>query len=162
MEILQFACHLDFTWNQILVSSNRQQMSILALLEVLNFDFGEFEPFFKSQICQNAKSRVCEIVKIAIFEIQILPKLISHKIEWQIDYCIVDFNFTFWKFLEHSLFFRRKLICYLSLSGYKLQTYNKCHYQTPANCIPIGVIYGVCFKNLFNILLVIYKVHHLY
>ena len=39
---------------------------------------------------------------MAIFDIQILPKFISHKIEWQISSCILDLNFTFWKFLEHS------------------------------------------------------------
>ena len=48
-------------------------MALLALLKVLNFNFGKFEPFLKSQI-----------VKIAIFEIQILSKMFSRKIEWQI------------------------------------------------------------------------------
>ena len=32
-------------------------------------------------------------------------KLISRKIGWQINYCVVDLNFTFWKFLEHSALF---------------------------------------------------------
>ena len=39
---------------------------------------------------------------MAILEIQNLPKLISRKIEWQIITWIMDLNFTFWKFLEHS------------------------------------------------------------
>ena len=77
-------------------------MLFLALLEALNFNFSKFEPFLKSQICQNSKLRVSEVVKMAIFEIQILPKLISHKIEWQKDSCIVDLNYTFLEFLEHS------------------------------------------------------------
>ena len=81
-------------------------MSFLTLLEALNFNFSNFEPFPKSQICQNSKLRVSEIVKKAIFEIQILPKLFSLKIEWQINSCIVDLNFTFWKFLEHSAVLR--------------------------------------------------------
>ena len=63
-------------------------MSFLALLEVLNFDFSESEPFLKFQINQNSKLRVSEIVKMAIFDHQILPKLISAKIEWQINSCI--------------------------------------------------------------------------
>ena len=67
----------------------RSKISFLTLLEVLNFDFIKFEPFLKSEIYQNSKFRVSEIVKMAIFEIQILPKLISPKIEWQIDSCIV-------------------------------------------------------------------------
>ena len=94
---LLFYCHSDFMWNQILVNSDGQKLSFLAILEVLNFDF---EPFLNSQIYQNSKLRVSEIVKM--LEIQILPKLISYKINWQINSCIVDLNFTFWKFLEHS------------------------------------------------------------
>ena len=86
-------------------------MSFFALLEILNFDFSKFEPFFKSQIYQiyqNSKLRVSEIVKMATFEILILPKIFSQKIEWQKNSCIVDLKFTFWKFLEHSVlyFFR--------------------------------------------------------
>ena len=65
-------------------------MSFLALLEPLNFDFRKFEPFFKSQIYQISNLRASEIVKMAIFESQILPKLISRKIEWQTNSCIVD------------------------------------------------------------------------
>ena len=71
------------------------KMSFLALLEVLNFDFSESEPFLKFQINQNSKLRESEIVKMAIFDHQILPKLISAKIEWQINSCIEDLNFTF-------------------------------------------------------------------
>ena len=57
--------------------------------------FSKFEPFLKSQFQQNSNFRVWNC-KIAIFDIQILPKLITCKIE------CVDLNFTFWKFLEHS------------------------------------------------------------
>ena len=80
----------------------RQKMSLLALLEVLNLDFSKFEPFLKSLIYQNSKLRVSEIVKIAIFHIKLLPKLIPRKVESQINSCIEDLNFTFLKFLEHS------------------------------------------------------------
>ena len=76
-------------------------MLFLALLEVLNFDFS-FEPFLKSQLYQNSKLIASDIVKMAIFEIQILPKSISRKIEWQIHSSIVGLNLTFSKFLEHS------------------------------------------------------------
>ena len=40
---------------------------------------------------------------MAIFDIQILPKLVLRKIEWEIKSCFVDLNFIFWKFLEHSV-----------------------------------------------------------
>ena len=60
-------------------------MSFLAILEVLNFEFDKFGLFFKSQIYQNSNLRVSEIVKMVIFEIQIFPKSILHKIDWQID-----------------------------------------------------------------------------
>ena len=59
----------------------RSKVSFLALLEVLNFDFCKFEPFLKYQTYQTSRLRVSEIVKMATFEIQILPKLISSKIE---------------------------------------------------------------------------------
>ena len=77
-------------------------MSFLALLEVLNFNFRQLKPLLKSQIDQNSKLRVSEMVKMAIFDIQILPKLISRKTEWQINFCIVAQNFTFSKFLEQG------------------------------------------------------------
>ena len=80
----------------------RSKMSFLALLEVLNFNFSKFEPFLKYQIYQNSNLTVSGMVKMAIFEIQILPKLLPSKIEFQINSCIVDLNFTFCKFLEHS------------------------------------------------------------
>ena len=68
--------------------------SFLAFLEVLNFDVSNFEPFLKSQIYQNSNLRDSEIVKMAIFDIQNLPKLISLKIEWQINTIILDLNFS--------------------------------------------------------------------
>ena len=46
----------------------RSKMSILVLLEVLNFDVSKFEPFLKSQIYQNSKLRVSEMVEMADFE----------------------------------------------------------------------------------------------
>ena len=51
-------------------------MSFLAILEVLNLDFGTFDQFLKSQVNQNSKFWVYKIVKEAIFEIQILTKWI--------------------------------------------------------------------------------------
>ena len=56
-------------------------MSFLALLEVLNFDFS-FSHYSGSKFTKIQKLRVSEIVKMAILEIQNLPKLISRKIEW--------------------------------------------------------------------------------
>ena len=46
-----------------LANSNSQEMSFLAILEVLNFEFDKFELFFKSQIYQNSNFRVSKIVK---------------------------------------------------------------------------------------------------
>ena len=62
----------EFKWSK---------MSFWALSEVLNFNFSKFEPFCKSQINRNSKLSVSEIVKVALFQIQILPKLISRKNE---------------------------------------------------------------------------------
>ena len=53
----------------------RSNMSFLALLKVLNFNFSKFEPFLKSQIYQNSNLSVYKIDKMAIFETQILPKI---------------------------------------------------------------------------------------
>ena len=58
--------------------------------------------FSSPNFCQNSKLRVSEILKMVIFEVQILPKLISCKIKCQINSCIVDLNFNFLKFLEHG------------------------------------------------------------
>ena len=55
------------------------KMLFFAHLEVLKFDFNKFELLIKSEIDQNWKLRVSEIAKMAIFEIQNLPKLISSK-----------------------------------------------------------------------------------
>ena len=70
-------------------------MSFLVLLEIPNLNFSKFEPLLKSEIYKNSKLRVSEIVKMSTFDIKNLPKLIIHKIEWQIDSCIVDIDFTF-------------------------------------------------------------------
>ena len=68
-------------WNQISAISNGQKLSFLAISEVLILDVSKFEQFCESQFYQNSKFRISEIVKMAIFEILILPKLISHKIK---------------------------------------------------------------------------------
>ena len=73
----------------------QSKMAFLAILEALTFNFGQFEQFFKSQIYQISKFRSSIIVKKAIFEIQHLAKLISCKIQWQINSWIVGLNFTF-------------------------------------------------------------------
>ena len=64
----------------------------------------DFELFFTYQIYQNSKFWVSKIVKKAIFEIHILPKLISRKVgSNQILEFSVGLNFTFWNFPEHSV-----------------------------------------------------------
>ena len=67
----------------------------LAYFISSEFEFSKFEPFLKSQIYQNSNLTDSEMVKMAIFDIRILPKLIPSKIELQINSCIVDINFTF-------------------------------------------------------------------
>ena len=76
-EILQFSCQP----HRFCMKSNFGgfKLSKMSFSELLNFDFSKFEPFFKSQICQNS-----EIVKLAILEIQNLPQFNSRKIEGQI------------------------------------------------------------------------------
>ena len=53
-----FYCHSDFTWNLILVNSNVTNMSFLAILEVLNFDFIKFEQLSSAKFTKNSKFRV--------------------------------------------------------------------------------------------------------
>ena len=73
----------------------RWKMSFLALLEILNFNLSRFEPFLKFYIYQDSRLRVYEIVKMA---------LISHKIKWQITYCIMDLKTSrferFWSIVQ--------------------------------------------------------------
>ena len=101
MEILRFACHTYFTSNHILVNTNGPKMTFWhflrfwILIQVILSNF-------QDPILLKLKVESLRNCKMAIFDIQILPKLISHKIEWQINCCIVDINFTFCKFLEHS------------------------------------------------------------
>ena len=85
------------------MKSSFGENDFLAILEVLNLDIGQFEQFFKSQISQNSKFRVSKIVKKAIIEIQILPKIDFSKIGWQSDFHTVGLNFIFSKFLEQSV-----------------------------------------------------------
>ena len=54
VKMLQFACHSVFMWNQILLNSNGQKVSLLELLQVPNFNFSQFEPFRMFQIYQNS------------------------------------------------------------------------------------------------------------
>ena len=43
---------------------------------------------------------------MTIFKTQIMPKLISLQIEWQMNSWIVGLNITFWNIVEHSAFFK--------------------------------------------------------
>ena len=100
-----FYCYSSFTWNQIFRNWNSQKMSFSTILKFWIWIFIKFEQFFMSQIYQNSIFSVSKIVKKTIFEIQILPKLISRKIRWQLDSwtsTLWGLNFTFSKFLEHS------------------------------------------------------------
>ena len=53
--------------------------AILTILEDMTYDFDEFLQFQNAEIFQN-QDRVSYSVKVAVFEAQFLPKLISRKI----------------------------------------------------------------------------------
>ena len=80
VEIWQFVCHSDFTWNQILVNSDGQKCHFwnywrlwILLLVILSH-------FSSPNFCQNSKLRVSEILKMVIFEVQILPNWFHAKL----------------------------------------------------------------------------------
>ena len=81
----------------------RSKSVIFGILQLLNFNFGESQPFFKSQICQNSNLRVSEIVQMAIFEIQILPKIWFHaKLSDKQILVLWILTSHFERFMEHS------------------------------------------------------------
>ena len=81
----------------------RSKNVIFGTLELLNFNFGKSQPFFKSQICQNSKMRVSEIVQMAILEIQILPKIWFHaKLSGKQILVLWILTSHFERFMEHS------------------------------------------------------------
>ena len=81
MTLLKFDhCHSDFTWNPILVNSNGQKMSFLAILEILNFDFSQFEQLSSLKYIKNQNSEPLKLPKMTFWNVWICPNLISHKI----------------------------------------------------------------------------------
>ena len=80
VEILQFACHSDFKWNQILVDSNGHKMFFLVFLEVLKLDFSTFKPFLRSWIYQNWKLWVSEIAKWQFLSFKFYQNLVNAKL----------------------------------------------------------------------------------
>ena len=54
-------------WNQILANSDGPKMLILAILEVLNFDYSKFEQLSSTKFTKNSKFRVSKIAKDDIF-----------------------------------------------------------------------------------------------
>ena len=89
-------------------TSNSQKLSVLAISEALNLDFDKFEHFFKSQIHKNSKLRVPEILKWPFlrFKFRINCSHVNLGGNWQLNSWIfhtVGLNFTFLKFLEHSV-----------------------------------------------------------
>ena len=84
VEIWSFYRISDFTWNQLLVNSNGPKMLILAILEVLNFDFSKFEQLSSSKFTKNSKFKVSEIIQNDIFGPFEFTKIWFHvKSEWQ-------------------------------------------------------------------------------
>ena len=82
---------------------------------------------------------------MAFFEIQTLPKLISRKIEWQINSCIVDLNFTFRKFLEQSEMVVFEIIQHLLISRKNLMNDSKIH-QIQHCEIPSVTFSAICLQ----------------
>ena len=80
---LQIFLPLRFYVKSILVKSNRQKMSFLAILEARNFEHGEFLQIFMAQIYQKSNSKVSKTVKMTTFGTQTWPNLIPRKIEQQ-------------------------------------------------------------------------------
>ena len=74
-EILPFYCHSDFTRNPILVNSNGQEMSFLAILETLNFEFLVNLELESCSKLLKSKFRTSEIVKINIIGPFEFPKM---------------------------------------------------------------------------------------
>ena len=67
--------------------------AIFTNLQALTFDFRKFEQFLESQ---NSNFSDPKMVKKAIFEVHVLSKLISHKIEWSfLNFHNLSLNFTF-------------------------------------------------------------------
>ena len=61
VEILQFNCYSDFSWNQILVNSKGQRTSFLAIVMVLNLNLSSFSrpKFTKIQSWESQKLYEC-------------------------------------------------------------------------------------------------------
>ena len=74
VEIWSFYCHSDFMWNQILVNSNGPKMLILTILEVLNFDFSNFEQFSSPKFTKNSKSESLKLPKMTFLDRLNSPK----------------------------------------------------------------------------------------
>ena len=75
---IQILRELKFWWIQ------RVNNVIYGTLEVLNFDFSNFEQFLKPQIYQNSKFRVSKIAKNDIFRPFEFTKIWFHKKkEWR-------------------------------------------------------------------------------
>ena len=78
VEIWWFYCHSDFAWNQILANSNSPKMSFLAILEVLNFYFSQFEQLSTTKFTQ------LQIFYYDIFGSFVFAKIWFYgKLEWQ-------------------------------------------------------------------------------
>ena len=83
VEIWSFYRHSDFTWNQILVNSNGPKMSFLAILEVLNFDFSQFEQLSSPKFTKIQSSGSLKWPKMTFLTVWIRQNLFHVKLEWR-------------------------------------------------------------------------------
>ena len=65
VEIKQFSCHSDFTWNQFCL-----------LLPVMNFEVLEIFDIFKSDIPKISKFKAFKMVKLAVFDLLKSSKIV--------------------------------------------------------------------------------------
>ena len=71
----QFYGHPDFVWNPILAHSKGPKTSFLAILEVLNFDFGKFEQLSNPKFTKIQSLESLKLSKMTFLERLNSPKL---------------------------------------------------------------------------------------
>ena len=74
VEIWSFYRISDFTWNQLLVNSNGPKMLILAILEVLNFDFSKFEQLSSTKFTKIQSLEALNLPKMTFLDRLKSPK----------------------------------------------------------------------------------------
>ena len=74
VKIWSFYHHSDFAWNHLLVYSYGPKMLILAILEVLNFDFSKFEQLSSTKFTKIQSSEALNLPKMTFLDRLNSPK----------------------------------------------------------------------------------------